>query len=104
RRMFRGEQWYRAHRLHAFQRLHVLGYSHRQVLLFVIALNSILTALTLFTFYFPQLMFWTLGLALAIVNLAYLFVEAMHPMFPAKDSQRADANLLVRSGSDQVVL
>ena len=41
-RVIRGEQWYTAHRSHAYQRLVQLGYSHRQVTARVAAANVLL--------------------------------------------------------------
>ncbi len=42
RRVVRGEQWYTAHRQHAYQRLIVAGWSHAQVLGLYVAANLLL--------------------------------------------------------------
>ncbi|MGQ0659185.1 MAG: MraY family glycosyltransferase [Chromatiales bacterium] len=42
RRLLAGERWYDPHRTHAYQRLHQVGFSHRQIALLLLAVNVLL--------------------------------------------------------------
>lgn len=80
RRILHGEKWYEAHRKHAYQRLHQAGWSHGQVLMGLMCLQTWILAITGFTYYFQEnaaiLAFSEVGL-LAIV---YLWIEKTKPM------------------------
>ncbi|HHY35475.1 MAG TPA: glycosyltransferase family 4 protein [Firmicutes bacterium] len=45
RRVVRGERWYEAHRSHAYQLAVRAGYTHKQVVLAVLAINAVLSVL-----------------------------------------------------------
>jgi len=42
RRLLAGERWYEAHRSHAYQRLHQMGFSHRRIATLLILVNAVL--------------------------------------------------------------
>jgi Fuc2NAc and GlcNAc transferase len=56
RRMLGGEQWYQAHRSHAYQRAVQSGYSHRQVTLGVLGLNVLLALVAVGVWFAPTLL------------------------------------------------
>ena len=82
RRILAKEVWYHAHRLHAYQRLHQRGWSHGQVVLAVIAVNSFLATLAILGFYYQNLIIWLAIFALAVLVLLYKNVENFNPMYP----------------------
>jgi Fuc2NAc and GlcNAc transferase len=41
RRVLSGERWYEAHRSHAYQRLHQMGFSHRRIAFLLLAVNGL---------------------------------------------------------------
>jgi Fuc2NAc and GlcNAc transferase len=80
RRVWRGEQWYAAHRSHAYQRLVQAGWSHASVTGAILLLNVVLGVLAWRVMVRPGL----LGSVLATVGagciLGYLLVEHRYPM------------------------
>ncbi|HVV68965.1 MAG TPA: glycosyltransferase family 4 protein [Gammaproteobacteria bacterium] len=81
RRILAKEVWYHAHRLHAYQRLHQLGWSHGQVVWAVIGVNSFLAVLAILGFYYQNLMIWLAIFALGVLVLLYKIVENLNPMY-----------------------
>lgn len=77
RRIARGEKWYQAHRSHAYQRLHQAGFSHKQVLYCVIALNVFLITLGYIAFANPPLEWLCLAASNTLLVSSYLLVERM---------------------------
>lgn len=80
RRFLRGERWYEAHKSHAYQRLHQSGFSHGQVLLASMVLNTILLGLALIGFYIKNALPFCVLAAIMIAFAAYYAVEKKHPM------------------------
>jgi Fuc2NAc and GlcNAc transferase len=84
RRIIHGDVWYQAHRLHAYQRLHHKGWSHKKTLFGVIVINILLAILALIANYFPSyVMVWFFG-ALLILIVSYLLVERWQPMYDSR--------------------
>lgn len=81
RRLYAGEKWYEAHRLHAYQRLHQAGWSHARVLLLVIGQNTCLVLLALMGFYFRHFIPLCFLLALGLLSMGYFWVERKNPMY-----------------------
>ncbi|MBU0744129.1 MAG: glycosyltransferase family 4 protein [Gammaproteobacteria bacterium] len=81
RRLINGDKWYQAHRLHAYQRLQLQEWSHRKILLWVIAINIILACAAFLSFYFPQHMLLALVGVIIILAACYLMIEKSQPMY-----------------------
>jgi Fuc2NAc and GlcNAc transferase len=80
RRVMRGEKWYSAHRMHAYQRLAGAGWSHSRVALGMMGLNLALVTLAVTGENRPSLMPYAVGAAAALVVIAYVLVERRAPM------------------------
>lgn len=80
RRIILRKHWATAHRDHAYQRMHQAGFSHKHILFIVIALNSVLGVIALWTFYHPSWMMMSLLFTLVLLTLAYTFVERLKPI------------------------
>ncbi len=80
RRMLYKQAWTKPHRSHAYQRLHQAGFSHKQVIYWVIGLNSVLAGLALSVAILPQWMEIGFLLAILVLTLAYGVVEKLKPM------------------------
>lgn len=81
RRLYAGEPFYKAHRSHAYQRLQ--GYwSHRQILLGLVVINSILTLMAVFGFYYREYILLLGFLVLLLLTYLYIKIERIQPMFP----------------------
>jgi len=79
RRLFAGEKWYQAHKSHAYQRLHQAGFSHAQVLFFLMGLNAILIYLANLALDKPQYQ-WLICAGALFLNLtAYKCVKGVSP-------------------------
>ncbi|MDF3055618.1 MAG: glycosyl transferase family 4 [Gammaproteobacteria bacterium] len=81
RRVFSREKWYEAHRLHAYQRLHQAGWSHKRVLLALICVNLLLSILAFIAFFYPNLTLPMLLLSIFVTLTLYLLAERVRPMF-----------------------
>ena len=82
RRALRGEKFYQAHRLHAYQRLHHgARLSHLQILALSFLLNSLLLVLAWLGFVNNARIAWLLPTAYACCTLYYWIVEQLAPMF-----------------------
>lgn len=67
-RVIKGEQWYAAHRTHAYQRLVQLGWSHRRVTVSVLLINvGLLGPTAMLALSRPE---WMLGIALGVYGAA----------------------------------
>src|SRR6185437_11303913 len=75
RRIFHGEPWHVAHRLHAYQRLVQSGRSHSQVVVYVAILDLLLAALAVVVFMQPGLTWPALIVGILLVTAGYLIVE-----------------------------
>lgn len=80
RRIFYKENFTKAHKKHAFQRLNQAGYSHQQVLFCVIGLNTLLAGIAIWVTLEPSFMLWGFLLMILILTLSYLKVEQLKPM------------------------
>lgn len=75
RRIFHGESWHVAHRLHAYQRLVQSGRSHAQVVGYVAILDVLLAGLAIVVFMQPGLTWPALIVGMLLVIAGYLTVE-----------------------------
>lgn len=89
RRVMAGQKWYEAHRLHAYLRLHVAGWSHTRVLLATLGVNAGLGVLTTIAYFYQQYMFLLFLLGLGYVGFFYYLVECKCPMFQSDVSASA---------------
>jgi len=80
RRMVRGEQWYKAHNNHAYQRAVRAGYSHAQVSLAVALINGLVGVGIIITSRAGQSWMLLGALELAALVALYVGVEKLHPM------------------------
>jgi Fuc2NAc and GlcNAc transferase len=85
RRMARGEQWYAAHRIHAYQRAVQSGFSHAQVSLAIIAFALVLAGLALAVQRSLLSPAGAIGLAGGLLGGAYLWIERRNPMPPRQN-------------------
>jgi Fuc2NAc and GlcNAc transferase len=75
-RVLRGEQWYTAHRSHAYQRGVQLGYSHRRVSSTVGGINVlILFPLAALAAAYPATQFWVVGVTVAAAWIVWKLVQ-----------------------------
>jgi Fuc2NAc and GlcNAc transferase len=81
RRVLRGERWYEAHRLHAYQRLVSSGWSHRRVVLGVIGMDAALAGLTVIARVQPSQFGTCLAASALLLFLSYIAVERRYPMY-----------------------
>ncbi|MFL5618860.1 MAG: MraY family glycosyltransferase [Gemmatimonadaceae bacterium] len=89
RRALHGEQWYSAHRRHAYQRAVQGGMSHRRVTTIVLVLNTGLCVLAWLGWRWQQALLPTLGAGVLLTFLIYLMVERHRPMYPSSHSDTA---------------
>jgi Fuc2NAc and GlcNAc transferase len=92
RRIFHGESWHVAHRLHAYQRLVQSGRSHAQVAAYVAILDLLLAALAIVVFVQPGLTWPALITGMVLVAAAYLTVERRLGMWAV--TQHTDPKVL----------
>ncbi|HET7189206.1 MAG TPA: glycosyltransferase family 4 protein [Gemmatimonadaceae bacterium] len=84
RRVLAGERWYGAHRSHAYQRAVQAGASHAAVTTGVVVLNMALVACVVIAQRNAEAAVPALGVAIALVVVAYLVVERVRPMRPRR--------------------
>lgn len=84
RRMAHGDKVYQSHNLHAYQRLHQAGFSHRQVLYANILLNALISVLVLWAYYVPNMLLWNGAIEAMLLLASYLWVEFKKPMYGKK--------------------
>jgi UDP-GlcNAc:undecaprenyl-phosphate GlcNAc-1-phosphate transferase len=75
RRALRGEKIWRAHRSHYYQRVVLLGASHRQLALTAYALMLVMAALAFALVFLPQHTAWVLILSAATYLLIFLAID-----------------------------
>ena len=75
RRGLRGEKIWRAHRSHYYQRVVLLGASHRQLAVAAYALMLAMAALAFALLFLPQYAAWVLILSAAIYLLTFLAID-----------------------------
>jgi Fuc2NAc and GlcNAc transferase len=80
RRLLRGERWYDAHRMHAYQRAVQAGWRHSQVSASVLAFNGLLGVFAFVMAKRPELAWVALAATLTSAGSLYLYVERLHPM------------------------
>lgn len=81
RRLINGDKVYEAHLLHAFHRLSSQNWSHREILLGVIAINIVIVLLSLLAFYFPRYMLTAFSGEVVMLIVIYLLIEKVRPMY-----------------------
>jgi Fuc2NAc and GlcNAc transferase len=81
RRILAGDNWRKPHKLHAYQRLIQVGWSHQRVLLGLIAVNSILAVLSVLVFRDPRLSYFAFGVAIMLLFCLYVLIEIAKPMY-----------------------
>lgn len=81
RRILAGDNWRKPHKLHAYQRLIQLGWSHQRVLIGLIIVNTILSGLAIMVFRDPRLSYFALGIALVMLLCLYILIEIVRPMY-----------------------
>jgi Fuc2NAc and GlcNAc transferase len=79
RRLLRGERVYEAHRKHAYQRLCLVGLSHRSVCLGVLGLNLGLAVLAALAVRRPALLLAVLVGGALLLGVVYFVVERLSP-------------------------
>lgn len=84
RRMIAKEDWKRAHRKHAYQRLLQAGWKHQHVLLGACFINSLLAGLALCALKDREWHSLYVGMALVLLIVLYLVIERIKPMFGAR--------------------
>ena len=89
RRVLHGEQWYSAHRRHAYQRAVQGWMSHRRVTTIVLVLDVALCALAWVGWRWPGLLLSTCGAGLLLTFVIYLMVERHRPMYASSHSDPA---------------
>jgi len=81
RRMIHNEKWYLPHRMHAYQRLQLCGWSHRKILFWMSVLNLCICLLTLIAFYKRILILPLTGVEIILLVVIYIIIEKMQPMY-----------------------
>lgn len=81
RRILAGHQWYKPHRLHAFQRLHISGWTHADVLRGLFVLNLFISTGVILAYIQPRLLIVWLGISVITLVIVYYLIERMQPMF-----------------------
>jgi Fuc2NAc and GlcNAc transferase len=81
RRMMRGERWFAAHRLHAYQRASRYLESHRAVTLAAAAMNVGLAVCAVVVVLTPKLALVAAAIAVMALLATYVWVERRSPMF-----------------------
>ena len=81
RRLLAKERWYEAHRLHAYQRLHQSGWSHRRVVCGLVLINTLLALIAVLCFYWKNLLFLGIVAAFFLLLGVYLYIERRKPMY-----------------------
>ena len=85
RRVFLKESWHSPHNSHAYQRLQVVGWTHRDILSGVVFINTILSFFAVLS-YFLSLVEWAFGISLCLLTCIYVFIERLIPMSRSKNS------------------
>lgn len=75
RRMLRGERWYEAHRSHAYQLVVRAGYSHKQTVVAVLAVNAVLSGLAVIVCMWPEHMVHVVLIAMGSLLAVYLSIQ-----------------------------
>ena len=81
RRMIYDVNWYKPHRLHAFQRLQLKHASHRKALKAIFLINCIISALACLAFFFQTYLLIYLGIEIIFLILFYIWIEKKYPMY-----------------------
>ncbi|HBC57636.1 MAG TPA: glycosyl transferase [Gammaproteobacteria bacterium] len=80
RRLIRGETIYQAHRSHAYQRLHLVGWSHQRISLAVLCLNLLFVVFSLIGYFYPISLGILLLVTVFVLLGIYYLVERRVPM------------------------
>lgn len=81
RRLLAKEPIYSAHRLHAYQRLQQMGFSHKNVWLMISGINILLALLAIAGFYHPAYLLLCALIAVGILLVFYVWTECRKPMY-----------------------
>lgn len=84
RRLWKGENLATPHLEHACHRLHRAGFSHKNILLSVIVVNSLLGSIAIWASYHTAWLGWALLWVISILCCLYGLIEKLKPMGPAK--------------------
>lgn len=88
RRVAANERWYEPHRLHAFQRLYEIGWSHKRILLAYVAVNLLLAGFALIAYFNRELLVWMILLTVLLLALLYLIIERHSPMYSKNNMEK----------------
>ncbi len=81
-RRFRvGEEWYRPHKKHAYQRLYQSGWGHGRISFFASLLNLVLICLAVIGYYWPTLQALLLVVSIGLMATVYMAIERKNPMY-----------------------
>lgn len=80
RRLLMGRNVAMAHREHAYQRLHQAGFSHKKILTWVIALNTLLAAMTIWVSFNQAYLLPIFAFTILILSVCYYQIERLNPM------------------------
>lgn len=86
RRFMAKEKWYTAHRSHAYQRLHRIGFSHGQIVSKVVFINIFLSALSMLGFFYRDFIPGLIIVAFVALSFLYVRVERLNPMYSKQSS------------------
>ncbi|CAH9019052.1 MraY family glycosyltransferase [Candidatus Nitrosacidococcus sp. I8] len=82
RRFLAGDNWYKAHRAHAYQRLHQAGWSHLKIVAAISSVNILLVLISSWINIHRDMMLWGFIVVLVLLTILYLRVEKINPMYP----------------------
>ncbi|CAB1276609.1 MraY family glycosyltransferase [Candidatus Nitrosacidococcus tergens] len=82
RRFLAGDSWYKAHRSHAYQRLHQAGWSHSRIVAAISGVNILLVLISFWINIYQDMMLWGFIAVLVLLTVLYLGVEKINPMYP----------------------
>lgn len=81
RRIGSTPKWYLSHKMHAYQRLHQAGWSHRKILFGAILLNCILSGLAIGAYFIRKYDYMFYFMALLILSFIYIKIEYISPFY-----------------------
>lgn len=85
RRFSKGENIFKAHCRHAYQRLHKAGFSHSRVLISVTFLNILISSIVLWASAHPSYITVCFMAIMILLLIAYSIVEYINPMWKEKE-------------------
>ena len=79
-----GEKWHEGHRKHAYQRLNQVGWSHANVMMGLILINTIISSLVLISYYYAFLTPYLFVVEVAMLIVIYFHIEKLMPQHNVK--------------------